>query len=165
MSLPEHVTHDDLERWMRAALAEADVAGSEGDLPIGAVLAIDGEDVARGRSRRATTRNQLAHAELAALLAGGERLWADHNRVILVTTLEPCPMCLGAAVMADVPHVVFGSRDALVCATQMVEAIPYIRNHIRAWLGGVLEAEILAVMMRHDPQLLRLATGATQRHG
>ncbi len=101
----------DLEALMGAALAEAEQAGSEGELPIGAVVVIDGAIVSRGRAQHQRLRSQLRHAELNAMLDGGERLWTDYERAVLFTTVEPCPLCLGAAVMADIPHIIFALRD------------------------------------------------------
>ncbi|HEU6444179.1 MAG TPA: deaminase, partial [Gaiellaceae bacterium] len=64
---------------MREALAEAEAAGEAGQLPIGAVLVLDGEIVSRGRNRHLERRTQLAHAELEALLEGGEAAWSRHD--------------------------------------------------------------------------------------
>jgi tRNA(Arg) A34 adenosine deaminase TadA len=91
---------------MREALAEAAVAAAAGERPIGAVVVVAGEVVSRGRSRQNELRSQLAHAELEALQNGGEAVWERYREAVLFTTVEPCPLCLGAAVMADVPHVV-----------------------------------------------------------
>ena len=144
----------ELEKFMSEALAEAEAAGHAGDLPIGAVVVLDGEIVSRGRSRKKERRTQLAHAELDALLDGGEPLWTRHDEAVLFTTVEPCPMCLGAAVMADVPHVVFACRDANAGVRQIIEMVPYVRRHIATYAGGVLECEARAVIERHDPRLL-----------
>lgn len=145
----------DLAALMRVALAEAEAAGAAGDPPIGAVLVIDGTLVARGRSRRNTARNQLHHAEMEVLAGGGEALFTRHDHAVLLTTMEPCPMCLGAVVMADVPHIVFASHDAVVHSAQTVATNPYVRRHIQTYLGGILETESRAVVGRYDPALLQ----------
>ncbi len=151
----------DLEGFMRLALEEADQAGRAGELPIGAVVVIDGEVIARGRAARKMHRNQLRHAELNALLEGGEKLWTDHHRALLFTTVEPCPLCLGAAVMADVPHVIFAIRDQVVQSSLAVRSVPYIRRHLRSYTGGVLEEEAKAVFARCAPQDLNyILTGS-----
>ncbi len=139
---------------MREALREADAAGDAGEHPIGSVLVIGGEIVSRGRARHRERRSQLAHAELEALQAGGELLWSRHDEAVLFASMEPCPMCLGAAVMADVPHIVFALADPLAGVRQAVEAVPYIRRHIETYHGGVLEDEARAVVARHEPRLL-----------
>lgn len=144
----------DFETFMQEALQEADLAGRAGELPIGAVVVIDGEIVSRGRARHNEARSQLRHAELNALLDGGERIWQDYRRAVLITTCEPCPLCLGAVVMADVPHVVFGLHDKLVCSVQTIEANPYVRRHLKTYHGGVLAEESAALFERYAPRAL-----------
>jgi tRNA(adenine34) deaminase len=146
---------------MRAALAEAEAAGEAGQLPIGAVLVLDNEIVSRGRNRYLERRTQLAHAELEALLTGGDAVWSRHADCVLYTTVEPCPMCLGAAVMADVPHIVFAAHDHGVGGGQrLIDAVPYVRRHIRTFEGGVLEQESLDLIARYDRELLAFLTGS-----
>ncbi len=144
-----------LDEFMREALREADLAGQEGEIPIGAVVMIDGEIIARGHARHQSLRSQIRHAELNAILEGGERLWKDYRRAILVTTVEPCPMCLGAAVMADIPHIIFGLHDKNVCSGLTVETNPYVRRHIKSYFGGILENEAMAILSRYAPKSLR----------
>src|SRR5579875_2726504 len=148
-----------LEAFMREALAEAEEAGRAGELPIGAVLVIDGEIVSRGRAGHQEARSQLMHAEMQALLAGGEALWEHHDRAVLFTTVEPCPMCLGATVMADVPHIVFAAADVVAGSRQIVETVPYVRRHIRSFLGGVLEDEAWELIRDVDPTWYRYVKG------
>jgi len=148
----------DLAAFMRHALDEAEAAGRAGQLPIGAIVVIDGQIIARGRARHKELRNQLRHAELNALLEGGEPLWTNYDRAILFTNVEPCPLCLGAVVMADVPHVVFALEDRVVYSPQTIEANPYVRRHLRTYHGGVLAAESAAIIGRYAPDLLRYIT-------
>jgi tRNA(adenine34) deaminase len=143
----------DLEALMREALLEAEAAGAAGDYPIGAVLVIGGAVHARGRARHPATRlSQLAHAELEALLHGGEPLWEQHEEGVLISTVEPCTMCLGAVVMADVPHVVFAAHDPLPQTGLMIERVPYVRRHIETYLGGILEEESQVLIERYPPR-------------
>jgi tRNA(adenine34) deaminase len=86
----------DAEAVMREALAEAAAAAAAGERPIGAVLVVAGEIVSRGRSRQNERRSQLAHAELEALLRGGEPLWERDSEAVLFTTVEPRPLCVSA---------------------------------------------------------------------
>jgi tRNA(adenine34) deaminase len=144
----------DLKAFMAEALREAEAAGQAGELPIGAVVVIDGEIVSRGGARHKALRSQVRHAELNAILDGGDRLWNDFRRAILFTTVEPCPLCLGAAVMADIPHIVFGLRDGVVQSSEIIAASSYIRRHIRTYLGGVLEEQSAALFARFDPASL-----------
>jgi tRNA(adenine34) deaminase len=137
---------------MREALAEAEAAAAAGERPIGAVLVVGGEIVSRGRSRQNELRSQLAHAELEALQNGGEAVWSRYSEAVLFTTVEPCPLCLGAVVMADVPHVVFAYRDALVETNRLIEGSPYIARHLETYCGGLLESEARRLVARFYAQ-------------
>jgi tRNA(Arg) A34 adenosine deaminase TadA len=146
----------DVEACMREALALAEAAGAAGELPVGAVVVLDGAVVGRGHARKRERRTQLAHAELEALLDAGEVLLERHDEAVLLTTVEPCPLCLGATVMADVPHVIFAAHDHEAGMGVVVETVPYVRRHIATYRGGVLEAESRALIARLDPHLLSL---------
>ena len=147
--------HLDLEKFMREALAEADAAGRVGELPIGAVLVLDGEIISRGRAHHKEHKSQISHAELNTLLNGGEKLWMDFQRAVLFTSVEPCPMCLGAVVMADVPHVIYALNDAVVHSKLSIETNPYIRRHIKSYYGGVLEEESVRIFGKYAPRDLK----------
>jgi tRNA(adenine34) deaminase len=139
---------------MREALLEAEAAGQSGELPIGAIIMLDGKIISRDRSRQQQAKSQLSHAELNALLNAGEKLWTDYKRAILFTTVEPCPMCLGAVVMADIPHIIFAKHDQVVHSKLSVEINPYIRRHIKTYFGGVLENESTQILGRYNPRVL-----------
>ncbi len=149
------LVNTDLEKFMCAALLEAEEAGKAGELPIGAVIVIDGEIISRGRARHQGTRSQVSHAELNAILNGGDKLWTEYRRAILFTSVEPCPMCLGAAVMADIPHIVFAKHDQNVHSGLSVETNPYIRRHIKSYFGGVCENGSTQILARYNPEALR----------
>lgn len=103
-----------LDAWMAVALDEARAARAHDDVPIGAVVVrlVDGAVVARRHNERERTGDPTAHAEVLALrdaaAAVGSWRLDDH---VLVVTLEPCPMCAGAALAARVPVVAFGAAD------------------------------------------------------
>ncbi len=149
-TLPPELEQLDLGAHMRAALDEAERAGSAGEVPIGAVVVINGEIVSRGRAHHLENRSQLAHAELNALLNGGDALWQDYAQAVLFTSREPCPMCLGATVMADIPHIVFAEHDPIVHTIDTIVANPYVRRHIRTYHGGVLESDAVELTSRFD---------------
>jgi len=139
---------------MREALAEADAAGKAGEMPIGSVVVRGGETVSRGRSRQQETGSQLAHAEFEALRALTGPEWADATPdAVVFTTVEPCPLCLGATVMMDVEHVVYALDDKLAGAREMLE-VPYARRHIRSDVGGVLAGEVAAMTAGHSRDFL-----------
>ncbi|MCU4186134.1 tRNA adenosine(34) deaminase TadA [Acidiferrimicrobium sp. IK] len=97
---------------MDAALAEAREAGRNGEVPVGAVVAVDGEVVASAGNRRETDRDPTAHAEILALRAAADRLgkWRLGEATLYVT-LEPCAMCAGALVNARLGRLVYGAAD------------------------------------------------------
>lgn len=136
------------EVFMREALHLAREAAAEGEVPVGAVVVKNGEIVARGRNRRETAKNALSHAELEAIggacrALGGWRLWECE----LFVTLEPCPMCAGAAINSRLRRVVFGARDPKAGSCGSVTdlfALPY--NHRPQLVGGVLEEECSALL-------------------
>lgn len=100
------------EQFMQVALAEAAAAEGHDDVPIGAVVVVDGEVVARTHNRREVDLDPTAHAEVLAIRAAAAALgsWRlDH--ATLYVTLEPCHMCAGALVLARVARLVFGATD------------------------------------------------------
>jgi tRNA(adenine34) deaminase len=103
-----------LDALMRVALEEARLAPAHGDVPIGAVVARtdDGTIVARRHNEREHLADPTAHAELLAIRDAAAATGRSHlDGHVLVTTLEPCPMCAGATVLARIDAVVFGAPD------------------------------------------------------
>ena len=101
----------DHEQFMRAALEEARKAADEGNVGVGSVIAQDGEVVARGRNLVPTTHDPTAHAETVALRVASEILGSDDmTGYSLYTTFEPCPMCCGALMNANISAVILGGR-------------------------------------------------------
>lgn len=100
------------EYFMRLALREAARALDHGDVPIGAVVVQEGEVIGSGHNEREVRSDPTAHAEMIALREAARSLgsWRVLDTVMYVT-LEPCPMCAGAIVLARVPRVVFAAQD------------------------------------------------------
>ena len=100
------------EYFMRLALREADRAREHDDVPIGAVVVLEGEVIGVGHNERELRADPTAHAELMALREAAQHLggWRVLDAVMYVT-LEPCAMCAGAIVLARVPRVVYGAAD------------------------------------------------------
>jgi tRNA(adenine34) deaminase len=136
-------------RYMRAALLEARKAAEAGDVPVGAVLVKDGKIVSRGRNRREEKRDATAHAEIEALKRASRKLggWYLHGCALYVT-LEPCPMCAGAAMQARVESIVFGAHDPKAGCCGSILNLPEDARfpHRLEVKGGVLEAECAAVL-------------------
>ena len=130
------------------ALALENVRSGRGG-PFGAVIVKGGQIIAQGTNRVTFTNDPTAHAEVVAIREAC-RVLGDFQLAgcDLYTTCEPCPMCLGAAVMADVPHVVFALHDDLAGVPAMLE-IPYVARHIVTYRGGVLADEAQAVAERY----------------
>jgi tRNA(adenine34) deaminase len=132
------------ETWMRRALALADRAESEGEVPIGAVVVRDGELLGEGWNQVISARDPTAHAEIVALRDAARA--ADNYRLpgaILYVTLEPCTMCAGALVHARIGQLVFGAKEpraGVVCSTCHLLEEPWY-NHRVQWQGEVLAEE------------------------
>ena len=140
------------EEWMRAALAEAEKAAAAGEVPVGAVVVSpDGEILSRGRNSPIGSNDPTAHAEILALRAAARKL--GNYRLTgcrLVVTLEPCPMCAGAAVSARVAEIVFGAEDpksGAVATLYRIASDPRL-NHRAEIIPGVLADECSALLKK-----------------
>ncbi len=131
-------------RMMRAAIAEAELAPGHNDVPIGAVVEVGGEIVARGHNERELRQDPTAHAELLALqrAAAAAGSWRVLDATLYVT-LEPCAMCAGAIVLARVPRVVFATADpkAGACGSVLDVTGEQRLNHRPELVGGLLADE------------------------
>ena len=129
---------------MTCALDEARLAAAAGEVPIGAVLVVGDAVVARAHNRREVWQDPTAHAELIAIreAAAQLRTWRLVGGTLYVT-MEPCAMCIGAAILARLDRVVFGVWDPKGGACGSVLNIPEERrlNHRIEVIGGVLEDE------------------------
>jgi tRNA(adenine34) deaminase len=135
---------------MALALEEARAALAHADVPVGAVvLGPDGSVLARRHNERELVGDPTAHAELLALRDAAARLgrWRLDD-CVLVSTLEPCPMCAGAALAARVGTVVFGAADpkAGACGTLYNLGADPRLNHDMAIVPGVREADAAALL-------------------
>lgn len=100
------------EKFMRAALKEAEKARAEDEVPIGAVAVLNGKIIARGHNTRERTGNAINHAEMIVIAKACKKVgnWRLDG-VTLYVTIEPCPMCMGAALNARLPELVYGADD------------------------------------------------------
>ncbi|MDF2536644.1 MAG: tadA [Bacillales bacterium] len=99
--------------YMKLAIEEAKKAEAIGEVPIGAIIVLDGEIIARGHNLRETKQSSTAHAELLVIEEACKKVgsWRLENATLYVT-LEPCPMCAGAIIMSRITRVVYGATDA-----------------------------------------------------
>ena len=143
------MTEQDDYRFMRAALAQAELARAADEVPVGAVLVMDGEIVGRGYNQPVSSHDPTAHAEVMALRDAGLHL-ANYRLPgsTLYVTLEPCAMCSGAIMHARVERVVFGARDPKTgVAGSVIDLFAESRlNHHATTLGGVLAEECGALL-------------------
>jgi tRNA(adenine34) deaminase len=141
---PFHVTH------MEMALEEAALAADEGEVPVGAVIAsLKRGVIGRAHNQREALKDPTAHAEMIAITQAAQALgsWRLENAILYVT-LEPCPMCAGAVVLARLPMLVYGAADpkAGACHTLYQIASDPRLNHRAQVIGGVLAERCGAVL-------------------
>ena len=98
------------DEFLLTAISEAKLGAAEGGIPIGSVLVIDGAMVGRGRNRRVQRRSAILHAEMDCLENAGRMTAADYRRSTLYSTLSPCDMCSGAALLFGIPRIVIGEN-------------------------------------------------------
>lgn len=138
------------DEFLAAAIEEARRGLDEGGIPIGSVLVIDGRIVGRGHNRRVQRGSVVLHAEMDALENAGRLTAADYRRATLYSTLSPCDMCSGAALLYGIPRIIIGENrtfrgpedyvrsrgvelvvvDDAECATLMRD---FIAAHPRLW--------------------------------
>ena len=136
------------KKMMERALALAQEAFDDGEVPVGAVVVRNGEVVGEGRNRREKGKNALYHAELEAInnackRLGGWRLWECE----LYVTLEPCPMCAGAIVNARIPQIYFGAYDPKNgCCGSVADVLNLPLAFHPAYQGGVMQEECSRIL-------------------
>ena len=140
------------ECWMRQAIALAEAAGTQGEIPVGAIVVNEqNEAIATGVNRRETDSDPTAHAEIVALRAAGFALGSWRlDRCTLYVTLEPCLMCAGAIVMARLGLLVYGADDLKAGAVRSIMNIPdcAASNHSVPTIGGILETPCRDLLQR-----------------
>jgi cytosine deaminase len=138
------------QEFMRAAYEQAMLGLSVGGLPIGSVMAIDGEIIAKGHNQRIQRGSSILHAEMDCLEKAGRLTSRDYQRAVLYSTLSPCDMCSGAILLYKIPTVIVGENrnfqgpesyvrsrgvdvqilDAPDCVAMMED---FIRRHPTLW--------------------------------
>lgn len=135
--------------WMRMALREAEKALELKEVPVGCVIVHDNKIIGRGFNQREMLKDPTAHAEMIAISAACDQMvsWRLENTVMYVT-MEPCPMCAGAIVLARIPRLVFAVTDpkAGACGTLYDITRDNRLNHVVEVTLGVLEDEARALI-------------------
>ncbi|MFD2258094.1 nucleoside deaminase [Luteolibacter algae] len=147
-----------MDIFLQAAVEEALSGQREGGIPIGSVLVHDGKIIGRGHNRRVQKNSTILHAEMDALENAGRLSPTIYQECTLFTTLSPCPMCSGAALLYKIPRIVIGENKTFMGAEELLKAhgvklnvmndescIKMMSNFIRAnpdlWNEDIGEAE------------------------
>jgi tRNA(adenine34) deaminase len=132
------------EHWMKVALREAQRAYDVKEVPVGAIVVHNGEIIGRGYNQMEHLQDPTAHAEMIAITAAANHLNSRRlERCTLYVTLEPCPMCAGAIVLARIPTLVFSTFDpnAGACGTLYTITEDRRLNHSVHVISGICEKE------------------------
>jgi cytosine/creatinine deaminase len=134
-----------MDKFLQLAIDEARLGLAEGGIPIGSVLVLDGQVVGRGHNRRVQRGSAILHAEMDCLENAGRLRPADYRRAVLYSTLSPCDMCSGTALLYRIPKIVIGenrtfqgpedyvrSRGVELEIVNDTECIALMRNFIAA---------------------------------
>lgn len=142
---------DDDSRYMQYALREAERALEAGEVPVGCVIVHDGEIIGKAHNQRETLQDPTAHAEILAITQAAVHFhsWRLEGTKMYVT-LEPCPMCSGAIILARIAEVHFGAHDpkAGTCGSLMNLLEDTRFNHQPALFPGLLAEECGAILTR-----------------
>lgn len=147
---PATIVTDPREAWMRAALAEARKAAEADEVPVGAVVVSpQGEILSRAHNRPVKSCDPTAHAEMLALRGAAKKL--GNYRIPgcrLVATIEPCPMCAGAAIHARVSEIIYGADDPKMGSLRTLFRLASDSrlNHRATVVSGVLAEECAALL-------------------
>ncbi len=135
-----------MDMYMSAAIDEARKGLREGGIPIGSVLVVDGKIVGRGHNRRVQKGSAILHAEMDAFENAGRLCPEDYQRAVLYSTLSPCEMCSGAALLYKVPKIVIGENRTFRGA----------EDHLQ---GCGVELEVL-----NEPECIKLMKNYIEQH-
>lgn len=137
------------DKFMKSALKCAEKALKEGEVPIGAVVILDGKVIARGHNRRTKKQLATAHAEIEAIEKACKKLksWRIPDCELYVT-LEPCPMCMGAVLNSRIKKVYFGAPEDKGRSLTRELATANLLNHTVEVEGGVMEEECREILSR-----------------
>lgn len=136
------------EYFMRLALEEAKKSLELCEVPVGAVVVMDGEVISYAYNTRETDKNALCHAEVKAISAACEKLhgWRLH-KCDLYVTLEPCPMCAGTIVNSRIKRVIFGAKNPKAGAFgSVLDLNTYPLNHKPEIISGIMEEEVSSLL-------------------
>jgi tRNA(adenine34) deaminase len=135
--------------WMLLALTEAKIAAAAGEIPVGAVIVREGVLLAQAHNEKEKAGDPTAHAEIIAIRAAAAALGRRHlDGAVLYATLEPCPMCAGAIMLARLRQLVYGAQDSKGGGVDSVMRVltPGAWNHQVEVTAGVREKECAQIL-------------------
>lgn len=138
------------EHFMNIALEEARLASQQGEIPVGAVLVRKGVVVGKSHNRVEQLNNPTAHAELLLIQEATTKQQKWLHECALYVTLEPCPMCAGAIILARIPKLYFGAFDAKAGAAGTLFCIttaPRLNHNVETW-GGICANQSIELLQR-----------------
>lgn len=138
-----------MDPFFEAALEEAQQGLAEGGIPIGSVLVIDGKIVGRGHNRRVQKGSAILHAEMDCLENAGRLKAAEYERAVLYSTLSPCDMCSGTALLYKIPKIIIGENRSF----QGPEAYVRSRGVELVILNDLRCQQLMEQFMRERPEL------------
>jgi tRNA(adenine34) deaminase len=139
------------EYYMQQALREAKAAYDEGEIPIGAVIVCNGQIIARGHNNTERLHDVTAHAEMVAFTSASEALGSKYlPECTLYVTVEPCPMCAGAAGWTQIGRIVYGASDSKRGFERIGRAMLHPKTQVEK---GVLEEECSELMKKFFKEL------------
>jgi cytosine/creatinine deaminase len=103
-----------MDKFMQAAIEEAQLGLNEGGIPIGSVIVHNGKIIGRGHNRRVQKGSAILHGEMDALENAGRQPASVYKESVLYTTLSPCPMCSGAIILYGIPKVIIGENKTFL---------------------------------------------------
>lgn len=143
--------------FLEAALAEARLGLAEGGIPIGSVLVIDGRIVGRGHNRRVQRSSAILHAEMDAIENAGRLTPREYRKSVLYSTLSPCDMCSGTALLYRIPRIVIGENQSFRGPEDYVRS----RGAIVEVLDDPECVQLMADFIRSQPALWNEDIGET----
>ncbi|MBU1299923.1 MAG: tRNA adenosine(34) deaminase TadA [Bacteroidetes bacterium] len=140
--MPEMLNEKKYERWMELAFKEAQKAYDRNEVPVGAVIIFNDKIIGKGYNQIEALQDPTAHAEMIAITAAASFLGSRRlENCEMYVTLEPCPMCAGAIVLARIPLLIFGAYDdkAGACTSLYTITNDTRLNHRVHTVGGILD--------------------------
>jgi cytosine/creatinine deaminase len=111
-----------MDKFLQAAIEEAEAGLAEGGIPIGSVIVHQGKIIGRGHNRRVQKKSAILHGEMDALENAGRQPASVYRECVLYTTLSPCPMCSGTILLYRIPHVIIGENQTFMGEEELLSS-------------------------------------------